>query len=58
MILALVIMFFFLVLLGAPFLTKQDAKLLICLGSTVSMILLFFCYRFFKYYFAESASSS
>lgn len=40
MILALVIMFFFLVLLGAPFLTKQDAKLLICLGSTVSMILL------------------
>lgn len=40
MFLALVIMFFFLVLLGAPFLTKQDAKLLICLGSTVSMILL------------------
>ena len=40
MILALVIMFFFLVLLGAPFLTKQDAKLLICVGSTVSMILL------------------
>lgn len=44
MILALVIMFFFLVLLGAPFLTKQDAKLLICLliclGSTVSMVLL------------------
>lgn len=40
MILALVIMFFFLVLLGAPFLTKQDAKLLICLGSIVSMILL------------------
>jgi len=55
MILALVIMFFFLVLLGAPFLTKQDAKLLICLGSTVSMILLL---SFFKYYFAESASSS
>lgn len=40
MILALVIMFFFLVLLGAPFLTKQDAKLLICLGSIVSMVLL------------------
>ena len=56
MILALVIMLFFLVLLGAPFLTKQDAKLLICLGSTVSMILLLSF--FFKYYFAESASSS
>ena len=40
MILVLVIMFFFLVLLGAPFLTKQDAKLLAYLGSTVGMILL------------------
>ena len=40
MILALVTMFFFLVLLGAPFLTKQDAKLLICVGSTVSMTIL------------------
>lgn len=40
MILALVIMFFFLVLLGSPFLTKQDAKLLAYLGSTVGMILL------------------
>lgn len=40
MILVLVIVFFFLVLLGAPFLTKQDAKLLAYLGSTVGMILL------------------
>ena len=40
MILALVIMLFFLVLLGVPLLTKQDAKLLICVGSAVSMILL------------------
>jgi hypothetical protein len=40
MILVLVIMFFFLVLIGSPFLTKQDAKLLACLGSTVGMILL------------------
>lgn len=40
MILVLVIMFFFLVLLGAPLLTKQDAKLLAYLGSTVGMVLL------------------